>query len=119
MHIPHTPRVILFDWHATLVDTMDAMYRAMNEMLSMITQLGLENRLVSADRSKTEDDLKLVAYVRKHHQLHPKIVARHKVSRTDLLEVLFGEDEEAKEMAHATYSRCYRHHYGEVETTVI
>lgn len=115
MHIPRAPRVILFDWHATLVDTMDAMYRAMNDMLSMIVQLGLENRLVSADRSKTEDDLKLVNYVRKHHQLHPKIVAGRKVSRTDLLEVLFGDDEEAKELAHAAYSRCYRHHYGEVQ----
>jgi phosphoglycolate phosphatase len=114
MHIPQAPRVILFDWHATLVDTMEAMYRAMNDMLSMGAQLGLQDRLISLDKSKTEDDLKLVNYVREHHRLHPKIIAEHKVSRTDLLEVLFGEDEEAKDIAHAAYSRCYRHHYGDV-----
>ena len=115
MLIPHAPRVILFDWHATLVDTMDAMYRAMNDMLSMSIRLGLQNRLVSMDKSKTEDDLKLVKYVREHHRLHPKIIAEGKVSRTDLLEVLFGDDEEAKDIAHATYNECYRHHYGDVQ----
>ena len=115
MHIPQAPHVILFDWHATLVDTMDAMYRAMNEMLSMSKLLGLHDRLVDSDRSKTEDDLKLVNYVRIHHRLHPKIITEHKVSRTDLLEVLFGDDEEAKEIAHPAYSHCYRHHWGEVE----
>lgn len=115
MHIPQAPRVILFDWHATLVDTMDAMYRAMNEMLSMSGRLGLHDKLVDSDSSKTDDDLKLVSYVRTHHRLHPKIIAEHKVSRTDLLEVLFGGDEEAKEIAHTAYSHCYRHHYGEVD----
>lgn len=115
MHTPQAPRIILFDWHATLVDTMDAMYSAMDDMLSMVDKLGLEHRLVNSDRSKTEDDLKLVDYVRQHHRLHPKIVSGRKVSRTDLLEVLFGDDEEAKEIAHAAYSRCYRHHYGDVQ----
>jgi len=115
VHIPQPPRVILFDWHATLVDTMDAMYRAMNEMLSMAGQLGLHDRLVSMEKSKTEDDLKLVDYVRAHHQLHPKIIAEHRVSRTDLLEVLFGDDEEAKGIAHTAYGQCYRHHYGDIQ----
>ena len=27
------PRVLLFDWHATLVDTMDAMYYALDDVL--------------------------------------------------------------------------------------
>jgi phosphoglycolate phosphatase len=107
--------VILFDWHGTLVDTMFAMYRAMDEMLSMLGRLGLHDRLVAAENSKTEDDMKLVNYVRMHHRLHPKIVAEQKVSRTDLLEVLFGDDEEAKEIAHTAYSQCYRHHYGDIE----
>jgi len=26
-------KVVLFDWHATLVDTRDAMYHALDEML--------------------------------------------------------------------------------------
>jgi phosphoglycolate phosphatase len=115
MTVPHAPRIILFDWHATLVDTMEAMYQAMDEMLSMLDQLGLRDRLVPPEQSKTEDDLKLVNYVRRHKRLHPKIVASKKVSRTDLLEVLFGTDEEAKEIAHGAFSRCYRHHYGDVK----
>lgn len=112
--IPHPPRIILFDWHATLVDTMDAMYQATNDMLNMLEELGLLNRLVEPENSKTVDDRKLVEYVRQHKQLHPKIVAEKKVSRTDLLEVLFGKDEVAKELAHNAFSRCYRQHYGEI-----
>lgn len=115
MRIPPAPQVILFDWHATLVDTKDAMYRAMNDMLAMLDQLGLTHRLVDENRSKTADDLKLVEYVLEHQALHPKIIAEGRVSRTDLLQVLFGDDEEAKEIAHAAFNRCYRHHYGEVK----
>ncbi len=112
--IPHPPRIILFDWHATLVDTMDAMYQATNDMLGMLDKLGLTSRLVPPERSKTVADRKLVDYVRRHGALHPKIVAEKKVSRTDLLEVLFGRDEEAKEIAHRAFSRCYGQHYGDV-----
>lgn len=112
--VPHPPRIILFDWHATLVDTMDAMYQATNDMLGMLEKLGLLQRLVPSARSKTVADRKLVDYVRQHRRLHPKIVAEKKVSRTDLLEVLFGRDEEAKEIAHSAFSRCYSHHYGDV-----
>ncbi|HSH43879.1 MAG TPA: HAD-IA family hydrolase [Arenicellales bacterium] len=112
--IPHPPRIILFDWHATLVDTMDAMYQATNDMLGMLEQLGLLQRLVPPEQSKTVADRKLVDYVRRHRRLHPRIVAEKKVSRTDLLEVLFGRDEEAKELAHRAFSRCYGQHYGEV-----
>jgi len=112
--IPYPPRIILFDWHATLVDTMDAMYQATNDMLGMLDTLGLVRRLVPPERSKTVADRKLVDYVREHRHLHPKIVAEKKVSRTDLLEVLFGRDEEAKEIAHRAFNRCYRQHYGDV-----
>lgn len=112
--VPQPPRIILFDWHATLVDTMDAMYQATNDMLGMLDRLGLLHRLVPSERSKTVADRKLVDYVRQHRRLHPKIVAEKKVSRTDLLEVLFGRDEEAKEIAHNAFSRCYSHHYGDV-----
>ena len=112
--IPHPPRIILFDWHATLVDTMDAMYQATNDMLGMLDKLGLLHRLVPPERSKTVADRKLVDYVREHRRLHPKIVAEKRVSRTDLLEVLFGKDDEAKEIAHRAFSRCYGQHYGDV-----
>lgn len=112
--IPHPPQIILFDWHATLVDTMEAMYESTNDMLGMLENLGLLHRLVPPERSKTVADRKLVDYVREHRRLHPKIVAEKKVSRTDLLEVLFGKDEEAKEIAHRAFSECYGQHYGEV-----
>lgn len=111
---PHPPHIILFDWHATLVDTMDAMYKATNDMLGMLDRLGLRHRLVAPERNKTVADRRLVDYVRRHGELHPKIVAEKKVSRTDLLEVLFGRDEEAKDIAHQAFNRCYRHHYGDV-----
>ncbi|MDH3637664.1 MAG: HAD-IA family hydrolase [Gammaproteobacteria bacterium] len=112
--LPPAPRIILFDWHATLVDTMEAMYQAMDDMLAMLDRIGLKDRLVGADKSKNEEDRKLVEYVRDHHHLHPKIVKDRKVSRTDLLEVLFGGDQEAKEIAHQAFNDCYQHHYGDV-----
>ena len=108
------PRIILFDWHATLVDTMEAMYQAMDDVLAMLDRIGLTGRLVSPDKSKNVEDRKLVAYVREHRRLHPKIIKDRKVSRTDLLEVLFGDDQEAKEIAHQAFNECYQHHYGDV-----
>jgi len=33
------PRVVLFDWHATLVDTLDAMYHAVDDMLPKLPDL--------------------------------------------------------------------------------
>jgi phosphoglycolate phosphatase len=51
--------------------------------------------LTPPGESKNGDDAKLVAYVREH-QLHPKLEAEKKVSRTDIFEVLFGRDEQAK-----------------------
>lgn len=34
-----SPTVILFDWHATLVDTLDAVYHAIDDMLANIVDL--------------------------------------------------------------------------------
>lgn len=114
MTTPFPPRIILFDWHGTLVDTSDAMYRAMDDMLKLLDPLDLTHRLVKPQKSKTDDDRKLVDYVRQHHRLHPKVVAARKASRTDLLELLFGEDNQAKQIANNTYNHCYRHHFGDV-----
>jgi phosphoglycolate phosphatase len=106
------PQIILFDWHATLVDTLDAMYHAVDDLLPELAELGLSERLVSPQQSKSPDDERLVAYVRDRQQLHPKIKADRKISRTDIFEVLFGEDNEAKRIAHSAFNRHYRKYFG-------
>ncbi len=108
------PEVILFDWHATLVDTADAMYHAVDDMLSQLEPLGLTDRLMRPEDSKTQDDARLVEYVRDNHRLHPRIIAEKKISRTDIFEVLFGPDEDAKQIAHDRFNECYRQHFGEI-----
>ncbi len=107
------PRVVLFDWHATLVDTLDAMYNAVDDALARFDELGLLDHLVPPDECKTPEDAKLVHYVREYRQLHPKIKAARHISRTDIFEVLFGYDEAAKQVAHAAFNDAYRDHYGE------
>ena len=84
------PRVVLFDWHATLVDTLDAMYHAVDDVLPRLPELGLMDALISHDQAKTPEDARLVDYVREHRQLHPKIKAERRISRTDIFEVLLG-----------------------------
>jgi len=114
LQLPHAkPRTILFDWHATLVDTLDAMYHAVDDVLPKLVELGLIERLVPPDESRTIEDSKLVKYVRNHSRLHPKIKSERKISRTDIFEVLFGRDHEAKRIAHREFDNCYRHHLGE------
>ena len=114
LRLPHAkPRTILFDWHATLVDTLDAMYHAVDDVLPKLVELGLIDRLVPAEESRTIEDSKLVKYVRDHARLHPKIKLERKISRTDIFEVLFGRDHEAKRIAHLEFDDCYRHHINE------
>lgn len=108
------PTIILFDWHATLVDTLDAMYRAVDDMLPELDEHGLLQRMVDPKHSKSPDDARLVDYVRQYAQLHPKIKADRKISRTDIFEVLFGEDLEAKQIAHKIFNQHYRNHFGTV-----
>ncbi|HAU16498.1 MAG TPA: HAD family hydrolase, partial [Gammaproteobacteria bacterium] len=108
------PSIILFDWHATLVDTLDAMYRAVDDMLPELGEHGLLQRMVDPQQSKSPDDARLVDYVRQYAQLHPKIKADRKISRTDIFEVLFGEDMEAKQIAHKIFNQHYRNHFGTV-----
>lgn len=108
------PRIILFDWHGTLVDTSDAMYRSMDDMLQRMDRYGLTERLASPSKSKTDDNRKLVEYVRTQRRLHPKVISDRKASRTDLLEVLFGSDEQAKETANRVYNECYGYRFGDV-----
>jgi phosphoglycolate phosphatase len=109
------PKVILFDWHATLADTMDAMYYALDEVMPRLAPLGLIERLVPPGKSKTLEDARLVRYVRENHSLHPKITSERRISRTDIFELLFGEDEEAKQIAHREFDRSYERHFGLVK----
>ena len=108
------PRAVLFDWHATLVDTLDAMYHAVDDMLPELRNKGLLDRMVDPDSSKSPEDARLVEYVQSYCQLHPKVKADRKISRTDIFEVLFGEDQEAKQLAHKVFNHHYRNHYGTV-----
>lgn len=110
-----TPRIILFDWHATLVDTMDAMYYALDEVIPQLVRLELIDRLVPEGQSKTPEDAKLVRYAREHQRLHPKIKAQRKISRTDIFEVLFGPDEDAKAIAHREFDQQYARFFGPVK----
>ena len=109
------PAVVLFDWHATLVDTLDAMYHAVDDMFPEFEALGLIERMLAPEDSKTPEDARLVAYVREFAKLHPKVKADRKISRTDIFEVLFGDDQEAKHAAHLAFNRHYRNHYGTVK----
>ena len=108
------PEVILFDWHATLVDTYDAMYHAINDVIVKFDRLGLLTRLTPREESRTVEDAKLVSYVRKHRELHPRIIREKKISRTDIFEVLFDDDEDAKEIAHLEFNKRYYDHFGEI-----
>ena len=108
------PRVVLFDWHATLVDTLDAMYQAVDDVLPRLPELGLMSSLVTHEQCKTPEDARLVDYVRDNLKLHPKIKAARRISRTDIFEVLFGSNEKAKHIAHGAFNRAYRNYYGEV-----
>lgn len=116
LHIPHAhPGVIVLDWHATLVDTMDAMYHAVDDVFPKLSELGLIDRLVKPENSKTVEDAKLVRYIREHGRLHPKIKAERKISRTDIFELLFGDDQDAKAIAHREFDQSYAKHFGAVE----
>ena len=108
------PTVMLFDWHATLVNTHDAMYHAIDDVLPKLRELELWDRLLLPENSKTIDDAKLLMYVREHQRLHPKIISQRKISRTDIFEVLFGSDQDAKGRAHAAFDDAYQRHVEDV-----
>ncbi|TGD74858.1 HAD family hydrolase [Mangrovimicrobium sediminis] len=106
------PAIILFDWHATLVDTLDAMYHAVDDLLPELKDLGLMDALVGPQQAKSPEDQRLVDYVRERQKLHPRVKADRKISRTDIFEVLFGEDNAAKQVAHEAFKRHYRNYFG-------
>jgi phosphoglycolate phosphatase len=108
------PSVLIFDWHGTLVDTHDAMFSAMEDMLPKLEELGLVERLLPESKCRTSDDARLVRYIRIFRRLHPRILAERRVSRTDIFNAVFGDDKEAKLTAHKAYNEAYRRYFGQV-----
>ncbi len=114
LHPAARPHILLFDWHATLVDTMDAMYLAVEEVIPRLREEGLIEHLVPASQARSVEDARLLQYVRQHERLHPKISSDRRISRTDIFEILFGADEDAKRRAHAIFDRAYGKRFGAV-----
>ena len=108
------PDAILFDWHGTLVNTLDAMYKAIEDMLPRLEELGLIDQMVPETMARSRDDEKLIRYIRIFRKLHPRVLAERRVSRTEIFDALFGDNEQAKAVAHRAYNDCYRNFYGEV-----
>lgn len=90
------------------------MYHAVDDVLPRLDELQLYDRLVPPEQAKTLEDAKLVMYVRDHGRLHPKIVGQRKISRTDIFEVLFGPDDDAKRTAHFAFDSAYQKYVGHV-----
>lgn len=109
------PKLMLFDWHGTLVDTHGAMYESIQELLDQLDELDLIRHILPEESAKTEDDEKLIRYIRIYRQLQPRVLAERRISRTDIFEVLFGDNEAATSIAHKAYNECYRRHYGSVK----
>ena len=108
------PSAILFDWHGTLVNTLDAMYLAIEDMLPRLEELGLVDQLVTEESASNSKNEKLVRYIRIYRRLHPRVLAERRVSRTEIFDVLFGDNEHAKSVAHRAYNDSYRNYYGKV-----
>lgn len=109
-----TPRALFFDWHGTLADTFEAMYAAVEDMLPELDALGLAARLVPPGGSRLPEHESLVAHVRAQRALPEAVKRARRISRTEIFEILFGADADAKHAAHDAFDRCYARHVGEV-----
>jgi phosphoglycolate phosphatase len=108
------PRVLFFDWHGTLADTFEAMYAAVDEMLAELAPLGLEERLQPPGAGRLPEHETLVAHVRARRRLPAAIRRARRISRTEIFEILFADDQDAKHRAHEAFDRRYAGHVGEV-----
>ena len=108
------PRALFFDWHGTLADTFEAMYRSVEEMLAQLVSLGLDARLQPPGSARLPEHDALVAHVRAHSNLPPEVKRARRISRTEIFEILFGADADAKHAAHDAFDRCYARHIGAV-----
>lgn len=107
------PRALFFDWHGTLADTFEAMYAAVEEMLAELEPLGLEERLKPPGSGRLPEHEALVAHVRASRSLPRAVKSARRISRTEIFEILFGADEEAKRRAHEAFDLRYERHAGE------
>ncbi|MEE2766635.1 MAG: HAD-IA family hydrolase [Pseudomonadota bacterium] len=107
-NFPHAnPEIVLFDWHATLANTHDGMYQALNDVVPKLAAMNLIERLVKTRDSRSVQDAKLVRSVRENGRLGTTLEQARKISRTDIFEILFGRDDEAKRIAHAAFDARY------------
>lgn len=108
------PRAILFDWHGTLVDTFEAMYRAVDEVLFQLVRLGLAHRLQRPGHARLIEHEMLIQHVRRFRRLPQALKATRQMSRTEIFEILFGTDEDAKLAVHEAFDQRYLRHFGQV-----
>ena len=109
------PRTIFFDWHGTLADTFEAMYRAVDDVLPLLDELGLVERLQPTGSGRTPEQEMLLQRVRQDRSLPAEVKVERRISRTEIFEILFGPDDDAKHCAHEAFDRCYLRHFGEVQ----
>ena len=108
------PRAIFFDWHGTLADTFEAMYLAVEDMLPLLGELALAERIVPPGSGRVPEHEALIEHVRRSRSLPQHIKDERRISRTEIFEILFGGDEGAKHVAHEAFDRCYMQHFAEV-----
>ncbi len=109
-----SPRVILFDWHGTLVDTFEPMYRAVDEVLAQLARLGVAHRLLRPGHARLIEHEMLIQHVRQHRRLPDDLKTTRQISRTEIFEILFGADEDAKLAVHEAFDVRYMRHFGQV-----
>lgn len=108
------PQLLIFDWHGTLVDTLDAVYASVQDVLLELEPLGILKSLADESTARNEAEASVLRYLRIYRKLHPTIIAEKKHSRTELFDIIFGANEHAKVVAHKAYNARYRQHAGGV-----
>jgi phosphoglycolate phosphatase len=83
-------------------------------MLPLLGELALEERIVPPGSGRVPEHEALVEYVRRSRTLPQHIKDERRISRTEIFEILFGGDEDAKHVAHDAFDRCYVGHLAEV-----
>jgi phosphoglycolate phosphatase len=109
------PRTIFFDWHGTLADTFEAMYRAVDDVLPLLDALGLAARLRPPGQGRTPEQDALLEQVRAQRTVPAGVKRERRISRTEIFEILFGADEDAKHVAHEAFDAAYVRHFGAVQ----
>ena len=108
------PRALFFDWHGTLADTFEAMYRALEKMLPQLGELDLERRLQPPGAARLPEHEELIVHVRAQRNLPGELKRARRISRTEIFEILFGADADAKHVAHEAFDRLYAQQTGAV-----